>query len=93
MEISSDSAATAVRIEVVAEEERRVAVRRLEQARLAEVDEIGLVDRLEPEREPRRGERREHRHELTLVAREQSSRPKVALTRRLGRDLVPDVHL
>src|SRR6476619_1737383 len=39
-----------VRVEVVAEEKRRVVVGRLEQARTAVVDEVALVDRLEAER-------------------------------------------
>jgi hypothetical protein len=46
-----------VRVQVVAEQERDVSVRRREQARPAVVDEVALVDRLEPEREALRRER------------------------------------
>ena len=42
-----------MRVEVVAEQQRRVVVGRVEQARRAVVDEVALVDRLEPEREAR----------------------------------------
>ena len=83
-EISSERSATAstspkrgdadepVRVEVVAEEQRRVAVRRGEQARRPVVDEVALVDRLEPEREPLVAERREDRLELARSARSAS---------------------
>src|SRR5262249_57042239 len=40
----------AVRVEVVAEQERGVLVDRLEHARPSVVDEVALVDRLEPDR-------------------------------------------
>ena len=52
-------AGDAVRVEVVAEQERRVVVRRCEQPRAAVVDEVALVDRLEPQRVARLAERRE----------------------------------
>ena len=48
-----------MRVEVVAEQQRRVVVGRREQARPAVVDEVALVDRLEPERVARLAERRE----------------------------------
>ena len=79
-EMSSERSATAsvspndgdahepVRVEVVAEQERDVGVGRREEPRPAVVHEVALVDRLEPDRVPRLGERREDRHELALAA-------------------------
>ena len=64
----------AVRVEVVAEEERRVVVGRLEEARPAVVDEVALVDRLEAERVLRRAERGEDGGAIRL--RERGSRPR-----------------
>src|SRR5438128_677998 len=49
-----------VRVQVVPEEERRVAVSRREEPRTPVVEEVRLVDRLEAERKPLLGERREH---------------------------------
>ena len=50
-----------VRIEVVAEQHALALLARGEEPRAAVVDEVGLVDRLEPEREGVRRERREDR--------------------------------
>ena len=66
----------AVRVEVVAEQEGRVGVGRIEEARLAVVDEIALVDRLEAEGETLVPKRREHCHELALVTRSQRVQPQ-----------------
>src|SRR5205085_10764524 len=48
-----------VGVEVVTEQERRIAVLGSEQPRPAEMQQIALVDRLDPERVARLGERRE----------------------------------
>ena len=58
-------------IEVVPEEQRRVLVVRFEQARTAVVQEVPLVDRLDPERVPRFAERGEDRISFLLLARAQ----------------------
>ena len=62
-------AGDAVGVEVVAEQERRVVVARSEQARPAVVDEIALVDRLQPERVTGLAEGREDRTSLLLAPR------------------------
>ena len=49
-----------VRVEVVAEERCRVAIRRYEEARAAVVHEVPLVDRLQTERLPGRAEGGDH---------------------------------
>ena len=59
----------AVRVEVVAEQQRRVVVGRREEARPAVVDEVALVDRLEPERVSVLAERREDGTAVALGAR------------------------
>ena len=54
-----------VREQLVAEEERGVLVRWVEEPRAPVVEEVALVDRLEPEREARVGDEwREDRHRL-----------------------------
>ena len=63
----------AVRVEVVAEEQRRVVVGRLEETRPSVVDEVALVDRLEAERVPRRAERGEDRRAIRLRRARQSA--------------------
>src|SRR5207248_9963289 len=78
-----------VRGEVVAEQERGVAVRRREEPRAAVVQEVRLVDRLEPEREARLGEQREDGLGLALVRRPERRAPERALALRLERDNVP----
>ena len=79
----------AVRIEVVAEQERRVLVRGSEQARPPEMEEVALVDRLEPEAVPLLGERRKDRLQLTLALGAQGLGPERALTSRLLDDRLP----
>jgi hypothetical protein len=81
----------AVRVEVVAEEERRVVVGGREQARAAVVEQIALVDRLQPERVPLLTERREDRLGLGLAVRPKRVRPELALGGRLLRDRLPEV--
>ena len=71
-----------MRVQVVAEEQADVGVRCGEEAGLAVVGEVALVDRLEPEREPGLRERREHGHELTLVTRAKRLLPQGALVDR-----------
>ncbi len=75
-----------VSVEVVAEQDALVFGLGVEEARAAEVDEVGLVDRLEPEREPFRGERREDR--LPVGLRAEGVAPERALSARTGRDRV-----
>jgi hypothetical protein len=80
-----------VRVEVVAEEDARVAVRGREEPRAAVVEEVALVDRLEAEREARLGERREDSDGLPVARLEERGGPEVALARRLVGDRLPDV--
>jgi hypothetical protein len=81
----------AVRVEVVAEQERGVVVGRREQARAAVVEEVALVDRLQPERVPLLAERREDRLGLALAGGAQGVSPERALGRRLLRDRLPEI--
>jgi len=81
----------AVRVEVVAEQERGVVVGRREQARAAVVQQVALVDRLQPERVPLLAERREDRLGLALAGGAQGVSPKRALGGRLLRDRPPEV--
>ncbi len=80
-----------VRVEVVAEQERGVVVGRREQARAAVVEQVALVDRLQPQRVPLLAERREDRLGLALAGRAQGVRPERALGRRLLRDRPPEI--
>jgi hypothetical protein len=80
-----------VRVEVVAEQERGVVVGRREQARAAVVEQVALVDRLQPERVPLLAERREDRLGLALGCGAQSLRPERALGGRLLRDRLPEI--
>jgi hypothetical protein len=56
-----------VRVQVVAEQKRRVRVLRREQARPAVVEEVALVDRLDPEGVTLLAERREDGVKLALI--------------------------
>jgi hypothetical protein len=80
-----------VRVEVVAEEERRVVVGRREEPRAAVVEQVPLVDRLQAERVELLGERREDRLVLPFVLRAEGVAPEPALGRRLLRDRPPEV--
>jgi hypothetical protein len=80
-----------VRVEVVAEQERGVVVGRREQARAAVVEQVALVDRLQPERVPLLGQGREDRLGLALAVRPKRLRPELALGGRLLRDRPPDI--
>jgi hypothetical protein len=80
-----------VRVEVVSEQERRVVVGRREQARAAVVEQVALVDRLQPERVPLLGQGREDRLGLALAVRPKRLRPELALGGRLLRDRPPEV--
>ena len=77
-------------VQVVAEEQRVVAIGRGEQARPAVVHEVALVDRLEPEREAFLAELREDRLELALHVRAQRLGPERALRGRLLGDAGPE---
>jgi hypothetical protein len=79
-----------VRVEVVAEQERELVVRRCKEARASVVAEVALVDRLEPEREALVAEEREDGLTLGLGAR--GVGPERRLARRVGDDLVPEVN-
>jgi hypothetical protein len=78
-----------VRVEVVAEQEGGVRVGRREQPRAAVVEQVALVDRLEPERVALLGERREDR--LALGVRAQRLLPEPALETGLGGDRLPEI--
>jgi hypothetical protein len=80
-----------VRIEVVAQQERGVGVGRGEEPRPAVVEEVALVDRLEPKRVALFAERREDRLELAFAGRVQCLLPERALASRLARDRLPEV--
>jgi hypothetical protein len=80
-----------VRVEVVAEQQGRVCVTRVEQPRPAVVEQVALVDRLETKRVPLLGERREDRILFALSVGAQRVRPERALRRRCLRNRRPDV--
>jgi hypothetical protein len=80
-----------VRVEVVAQEEGGVGVERGEEPRPAVVEEVALVDRLEPQRVALFAERREDRLELALAGRVQRLLPEPALASRLAGDRLPEV--
>ena len=79
-----------VRVEVVAEEDRACRGRRRERARPAVVEEVALVDRLEPDGEALLGERREDRLLLALLRRAKGGRPELALAPGLDGDRLPE---
>jgi ribosomal protein L16/L10AE len=79
-----------VRVEVVAQEERRVRVDRREEARPAVVEQVALVDRLETDGVALLRERREDRLVLALPLRTQRLLPEAALTRRPDGDRLPE---
>jgi hypothetical protein len=80
-----------VGVEIVAEQERRVGVTRVEETGPPVVEQVALVDRLEPERVAPLAERREDRLVVTLAVRAQRVLPDPALPRRLARDRLPEV--
>ena len=80
-----------VRIQVVPEQQRRVAVLRREQPRPPVVKEIALVERLDPEGVAVFAEWGEDGLALLLVSRAQRRRPELALAAGLSRDRVPQV--
>jgi hypothetical protein len=55
------------------------------------VEEVALVDRLQPERVPLLAERREDRLGLALAGGAQGVSPERALGRRLLRDRLPEI--
>jgi hypothetical protein len=79
-----------VRVEVVAEQERGVAVGRREQPRRPVVQQVALVDRLQPQRVALLRKRREDSLDLPLEARPKRLSPERALLARLDRDRVPE---
>ena len=82
-----------MRKEGVPEEQRDVVVRRGEEPRAAVVEEVALVDRLDPECEAAiLDERREDGIELPLAGRSEGGVPEWALRGRPGCDLVEHVH-
>jgi hypothetical protein len=81
----------AVRVEVVAEEERGVAVGGGEEPRAAEVEQVPLVDRLEPEGVGLFGQRGEDSLQLALVAGPERVGPEAAFPRRVVGDRPPQI--
>jgi hypothetical protein len=81
----------AVRVKVVTEQQRRVFVGRREQAWRAVVQQVTLVDRLQTERVPLVGERREDRLRLALPLVTQRLLPEGALACRLPGDRPPEI--
>jgi hypothetical protein len=79
----------AVRVEVVPEQQCRVRVDRREQPRPAVVEQVALVDRLEPERVALLAECREDR--LALRFGLQRLAPEPALVGRLAGDRLPQI--
>src|SRR6266487_636339 len=79
-----------VRVEVVAEQERRVFVNGVEEAWVPVMNEVALVDRLEPERVALLAQRREDR--LAFGLQPQGVVPERALSLRLDRDRLPEIN-
>jgi hypothetical protein len=79
-----------VRVEVVAEEDARVPVGGGEEPGCPVMQEVALVDRLDAERKPFVGKRREDRQLLALVFRAERGGPERALVGGLERDRLPD---
>jgi hypothetical protein len=79
-----------VGVEVVTEQERGVGVGGSEQPRLPVVEEVALVDRLQPERVALLAEGREDRLELALLLGPQGGLPEPALARGLEGDRLPE---
>jgi hypothetical protein len=79
-----------VGVEVVAEEDARVAVCRRKQASAPVVEEIALVDRLDPEREALVREGREDRKLLPFRLRPKCCVPERTLPLRLPGDGLPE---
>ena len=79
----------AVRVQVVAEQERRVRILGREQAGLSVVQKVALVDRLDSEGVPVLAEPREDRVALLCFARAQRGRPELALTPGVRGDRLP----
>jgi hypothetical protein len=80
----------AVRVEVVAQQEGGVGVRGLEQSRPPVVEQVPLVDRLQPEGVALLAQRREDGIGLTLVLRTQRGLPEPALARGFEGDRLPE---
>jgi hypothetical protein len=77
-------------VEVVPEQERRVGVGGREQPRLPVVEEVALVDRLEPEGVALLAERREDGVQLALLLGPERRLPEPALASRLEGDRLPE---
>src|SRR5205809_473040 len=80
-----------VRVKVVTQEQRDVAIGGREESRAAVMEQIPLVDRLDSEREALFAERREDGFVLALADRPKRVRPERALALRLVRDDVPEI--
>src|SRR2546421_2162125 len=80
-----------VRVEIVAEQQRRVVVLGREEPGPSVVEQVALVDRLEPERVELFRQRRENGLTLLLVVGAERVAPEPALSRRLPRDRLPEV--
>ena len=80
-----------VRVEVVAEQQSGVVVAGGEQPRAPIVQQVALVDRLQPQCVALSGQRGEDRLALPFLLRPKSLGPEPALTRRLLRDRLPEI--
>lgn len=78
-------------VQVVPEQDGGVAVRGVEEARAAVVEQVALVDRLDAEREALLAERREDGQGLAPPSREKRPSPERALPGRLLRDRLEEV--
>ena len=79
-----------MRVEVVAEQQRRVVVGGREQPRRPVVEQVALVDRLQAEGVALLGERREDRLLLAFAGRAQCVLPEGAFACRLPSDRLPE---
>src|SRR5215204_3623150 len=77
-----------LRVQIVTEQEDRVAVARREEPRTSVVDEVALVDRLDGDREARVREPGEDRLAVAGAARTERIAPERALALGLERDLL-----
>jgi hypothetical protein len=79
-----------VGVEVIAEEDARVAIGRTEQPSTPVVEQIALVDRLDAEREALIGQRGEDRDLLPFRLRPECCAPERTLPLRLPGDGLPE---
>src|SRR5438270_832882 len=83
------AAAQTVCVQIVTEQERALVVLGCKEPRLAVVEEVALVDRLDAERVPRLGKQREDRLVFLLLGGPRRGNPDRALASGLADDRVP----